>query len=1220
MKFCRAIIITATLSILISGLVAQHNPSKERGDPNWRANTKLEGNNIRTSIFNFGQTGRTGAVPISVETPYEWPKNTGKVYLALTGLFFGGEITDENGQKQRIISVMNYRENPNTRQTWNFEPVPGYHNFDSESPANSVDPKTWPAFWPDKLTDENDPGWAGSWNGYFGKNKFSADQEIYYRASDDNYDRYNYFPDTTDLTRKGLGLILDVRNMAWSQVLVSDVVYLIHSIKNDGTKDIEKFAMTLWVADFVGGDGDSQDDITDFDLLEDIIWSHDNDHKAPTFGSDPVGIVGVTILETPGIAVDRIDNDGDGERNGPIVTEEMLVGEDQTNLMDDNGNGLIDENMTHVPFGTQAGVSFADFIDNDLNGEENSPLVTQEMINFSASDQWQRWPVNPENDPIQNGQVHLLMLDDEDIGKGFKDNIDNNDNAEEGSPVISQEMINAAATDAPYYRYIVPGTDIILYDLKAEDLGKAYVDGIDNDGDKAVDEGIDEDIDEMIDERRDDGVDNDGDWNPFLSDVGLDGLADTGDQGEGDGLPTSGAGTPFPGEPGIDKTDVAETDQIGITNAFRFSAGALNINSDAVMWFDMMIPGKFYDPQEVVAGEFDVTISSAYFPLRAGQEEPVSLAVILANGPATDPNASVRKQSVLKKRIRAQETYNNDYQFANAPITPTLRAVPGNNRVTLYWDDLAESSFDAFINNIGGEGFDFEGYRIYRASDPALEDIKNITNAFGEPVFSTPLAQFDIVNSYGITQENPLGLDSTGIDGANFFLGYNTGLRHSFIDSSAKNGFTYYYVLTSYDRGYPMGNILPTESPYKINIMGDGSVDLSKNVVRVIPAAPAAGYVPATLGEPELVQGTTTGKVFYEIVDPDSLRNGHVYKITFEDTLIVGTGGKPDILTTKNFSLTDSTAAETLIEKSPNFDSNYEHPLVHGFRLSFINEEKVGLNVAKSGWNNKKIFPFEFQKFVASGGIKGEERPNDYKIIFGEVGVGRSSEFKVGNNTFPAKDVNFQVYNISSAQFMDFGFIELDTEQGGEGVLSFVASNISRKDRIVFLEPDNEGELIYTWWFFLNPVKDDTVNRLPAAGDEVLLEISKPFLRNDIFRLEAQSAYIEKNQAQKDLENIKVVPNPYRGFAKFEVKSIYDSGRAPRLLQFTHLPNKCTIRIFTINGELVDTIEHESALNDGTAYWDMLSKDNLAISYGIYIYHVEAPGIGEKVGKFAIIK
>ena len=95
-------------------------------------------------------------------------------------------------------------------------------------------------------------------------------------------------------------------------------------------------------------------------------------------------------------------------------------------------------------------------------------------------------------------------------------------------------MIADAAQDAPYYRYRVPGTRIVLYDVRPDDLGRPYADGVDNDGDGAVDEGIDEGIDEMIDERRDDGIDNDGDWRPELDDVGLDGAG---------GTPTSASAT-----------------------------------------------------------------------------------------------------------------------------------------------------------------------------------------------------------------------------------------------------------------------------------------------------------------------------------------------------------------------------------------------------------------------------------------------------------------------------------------------------------------------------------------------------------------------------------------------------------------------------------------------------------------------------------------------------
>ena len=36
--------------------------------------------------------------------------------------------------------------------------------------------------------------------------------------------------------------------------------------------------------------------------------------------------------------------------------------------------------------------------------------------------------------------------------------------------------------------------------------------------------------------------------------------------------------------------------------------------------------------------------------------------------------------------------------------------------------------------------------------------------------------------------------------------------------------------------------------------------------------------------------------------------------------------------------------------------------------------------------------------------------------------------------------------------------------------------------------------------------------------------------------------------------------------------------------------------------------------------WNMLSKDNLSIAYGVYILYVDAPGIGTKITKFAVIK
>ena len=101
----------------------------------------------------------------------------------------------------------------------------------------------------------------------------------------------------------------------------------------------------------------------------------------------------------------------------------MIEGEILGNAVDDNGNGLVDENMAHVPFGDQSGVTYADKIDNDGNGEDNSPIITQEMVDASAAIQWNIWPQTGGS--IQDSVIHIIGLDQTDIGKGYADGIDN---------------------------------------------------------------------------------------------------------------------------------------------------------------------------------------------------------------------------------------------------------------------------------------------------------------------------------------------------------------------------------------------------------------------------------------------------------------------------------------------------------------------------------------------------------------------------------------------------------------------------------------------------------------------------------------------------------------------------------------------------------------------------------------------------------------------------
>jgi len=1225
------------LSQLALPQILRHVPSKERVDETAKRRTEIDGNNVRASIFNYLFAGRLN---VGQGVAFEWPKNTKREYIALVALFIGGEVVDDNGNTIRIVDLPTFRQNPASDRNWNMLPIPGYFNKDRQPAsiiAKSDDPTSWPSFWPDKMADVNDPGWPGKWNGYYGKDQFSADQEMYYRAGDDNYDRFSYTPDTTDRTRKGLGLIIDSRVMQWSQISVQDATFFIHEIKNDGTKDIRKVATTIWLADVVGGDGDSQDDMPDFDLRQAVAFSLDKDGASsnPAFANALVGAVATSFLETPGNAVDRIDNDGDSPENpqtggGPPVIKEMLVGEITGNGSDDNGNGLVDEDSTFISFGTQKAVTFADGIDNNMNGEDGSPVITQQMINDAAADRWHRWPPNPETDTLQRGLdakplIQLINVVQATLGLKFKDNIDNNGNSNgyNNLPRITQAMIDKAQSDL-YHRYRVPGTNVILSSLNQASLGKRYIniDGL-------RDAGVDEGIDEMIDESRDDGVDNNGDWNPLTDDVGRDGKGGTKDYGESDALPTSGAGTPFPGEPHIDKTDVQEADMIGVTNVQYNRAGAINFSTtaDVYYWAEFMTPGKFVDPavlKQVVGtsgGDFDLFVGSGFFPLKAGQIERVSYSVVMGNATQKgDADQSGAKEDALRKRKIAQQAYNQNYQFATVPLEPHLTAVAESCMVTLYWDDVAEKTVDRFLLGVTGTGQTFEGYRLYRSTDPAFQDAAIITDAYGNPApFKKPIVQYDLKD--GIKGFSPIAYN-----GVQFNLGDDTGLQHSFIDATVQNGQKYYYAVRAYTKGYAPYDISPSESNLRISIDNTTGIvkEVGSSVAIVVPNPPVAGYTRARGNPVQLVAGTTSGTMNTTIVDPRYVKDAK-YRVTFEDTILAGKTNAPDTFQTRRMTLADVTNAstiDTLISRTVAVADTIEQPVVDGFRLGLKNEKTIALNEAKSSWTRPTVMKLQFVPWE-NGSLVGERFPNDYRIVFGGVGIDTSLEYPVtedGGYVAPAIPVNFKVIDTYNNRRVRFAFVELEPA-AGPGIFSAVFDpdrpGASRSDIAILVEKNKRDSSVITWAF---TVQFDSSRVLPAAGDTAKLVLTKPFRMRDVFEFTTNAQKVDPELAKGSLDRIKVVPNPYVAAATWEERNPFNTGRGPRSLHFNHLPKDCTIRIYTVSGELVATLEHHGTDLEGTAEWNLLTRDNLSVSYGIYIYHVDAPGVGEKIGKFAVIK
>jgi hypothetical protein len=84
-----------------------------------------------------------------------------------------------------------------------------------------------------------------------------------------------------------------------------------------------------------------------------------------------------------------------------------------------------------------------------------------------------------------------------------------------------------------------------------------------------------------------------------------------------------------------------------------------------------------------------------------------------------------------------------------------------------------------------------------------------------------------------------------------------------------------------------------------------------------------------------------------------------------------------------------------------------------------------------------------------------------------------------------------------------------------------------------------------------------------------------------------------------DLETILVVPNPYRAAEVWDQPGAHE-------VHFINLPQKATIKIFTVAGDLVTQLEHNDPVRDFEP-WNLKNGKGNDVASGIYIYRIESP-------------
>jgi hypothetical protein len=145
---------------------------------------------------------------------------------------------------------------------------------------------------------------------------------------------------------------------------------------------------------------------------------------------------------------------------------------------------------------------------------------------------------------------------------------------------------------------------------------------------------------------------------------------------------------------------------------------------------------------------------------------------------------------------------------------------------------------------------------------------------------------------------------------------------------------------------------------------------------------------------------------------------------------------------------------------------------------------------------------------------------------------------------------------------------------------------------------------------------------LPEPGDVYRVDFKRPFLESDSVLFSVQpKADLNKKVLNNQMDNIKVVPNPYIATNAMEQFLSNTALNQRRLISFTNIPAECIIKIFSSSGVYIDEIIVQNPPDKGQVHWDLLSREGLEIAAGVYFYHVKSALTGkEKLGKFAVIK
>jgi len=628
----------------------------------------------------------------------------------------------------------------------------------------------------------------------------------------------------------------------------------------------------------------------------------------------------------------------------------------------------------------------------------------------------------------------------------------------------------------------------------------------------------------------------------------------------------------------------------------------------------------------------------------------------------------------------ADVVVNGGFQVPVAPTTPPLTIIPGDRQVSLTWSDLPLQTPDPFYYFLqdnpgldpGGayREYDFEGFRLYRS-------------------FVGPN-------------------DSHSELLADYSIGANT-LQFHYIDKREddepyrrmRNGQKVWYALVAYDSNVdpatgsgfslpdPAGGKLwnrPGEQIYQVIPRSEASefrsaeflsVSYTGSATTPVSSIELAGDGTGNLTEAPKWLTPAVGEVTLNTVNNEKIKSDKTVSITTADWWHDGGGcwGGNRPYARRIMKLVDgSNESVAPVQLKGNtgggqlvsfFDPPQSDGVSFGLDMTFEGTKYPG--TYRNAWvHNIDVGSYagSVETWSATGCSRNDiAAPNQNSIT-------RNGRFTItwktaasGGMTVEVQDLTrgTSVANVAYQDEIGWGIVTTEGygDVGGRRVWGTYYQEtfmdaVPKADRTALMLseiPADYSELFAIWlngqlfWVMDGMPADGTVMTIDNAwgswnaDQTVFTQVADMPWFDDKWEVKIQA--MTQDMEDADLSRIKVVPNPYMA------TSFLDLSPANRRVEFVNLPSGCTIRIYTLSGNLVNVLNHIGINRNGwgnytdldrlqagtgaptefTGYdnhtgtepWNLRNRFGQIVASGLYLYHVTDQRGETFTGKFYVV-